>query len=110
MALMFSRLARNFVKNGYFPTDDDTLSRIQSFLFPGEGHVRLLDPCCGEGAALADVCQGLQDRVPEPPLVETFGIEFDGSVRPVDGLNLTLAAIFNRINKAIALKGNQLRG
>ena len=77
MALMFSRLARNFVKNGYFPTDDDTLSRIQSFLFPGEGHVRLLDPCCGEGAALADVSQGLLDRVPEPPLVETFGIEFD---------------------------------
>ena len=25
-------------------------------------------------------------------------------------INLTLAAIFNRINKAIALKGNQLRG
>jgi len=25
-------------------------------------------------------------------------------------INLSLAAIFNRINKAIALKGNQLRG
>lgn len=78
MALMFMRLARNFIKNGYFPTDDETLGRIQNFLLPGEGQsIRLLDPCCGEGAALADLSQGLQDRMADPPLIETYGIEFD---------------------------------
>lgn len=78
MALIFARLARNFIKNGYFPTDDATLGRIQNFLLPGEGQtIRLLDPCCGEGAALADLSQGLQDRMADPPLIETYGIEFD---------------------------------
>lgn len=77
MGLMFTRLARNFIKNGYFPTDDETLTRIQRALIPGEHHVRLLDPCCGEGAALADLAQGLLERVPEPPLIETYGVEFD---------------------------------
>ena len=33
MALMFPRLARNFVKNGYFPTDEPTLEKI------GRAHV-----------------------------------------------------------------------
>src|SRR3546814_5990298 len=27
MALMFPRLARNFIRNGYFPTDEPTLER-----------------------------------------------------------------------------------
>ena len=27
MALMFPRLARNFARNGYFPTDEVTLER-----------------------------------------------------------------------------------
>ncbi|VFT08828.1 O-methyl transferase family protein [Pseudomonas aeruginosa] len=27
MALMFPRLARNFAKNGYYPTDEPTLER-----------------------------------------------------------------------------------
>ena len=27
MALMFPRLARKFVKNGYFPTDEPTIER-----------------------------------------------------------------------------------
>lgn len=77
MALMFARLARNFVKNGYFPTDAETLTRIQGFLCAGEGAIRLLDPCCGEGTALADLRQGLLDGTPEPPLIETCGVEFD---------------------------------
>ena len=48
MALIFARLAQNFIKNGYFPTDDNTLGRIQNFLLPGEGQtIRVLDPCCG---------------------------------------------------------------
>ncbi|TPL97847.1 ABC transporter permease subunit [Mesorhizobium sp. B2-3-11] len=38
--------------------------------------------------------------------IETIGILMAGFL----AINLSLAAIFNRINKAIALKGNQLRG
>ena len=36
MALMFPRLARNFVKNGYFPTDEPTLERALTALAPAE--------------------------------------------------------------------------
>ena len=36
MALMFPRLARNFVKNGYFPTDEPTLERALTALAPTE--------------------------------------------------------------------------
>ena len=53
MALLFNRLAHNFVKNGYYPTDSVTLSRIQNLLAPSAKPMRLLDPCCGEGTALA---------------------------------------------------------
>lgn len=38
--------------------------------------------------------------------IEAIGILMGGFL----AINLTIAAIFNRINKAIALKGNQLRG
>ena len=35
MALMFPRLARNFARNGYFPTDEVTLERaLQASLLP----------------------------------------------------------------------------
>ena len=85
MALIFQRLARNFIKNGYFPTDGETLSRILPMLIPDlsggvpcEGRtIRMLDPCCGEGAALADLCQGLCNSWPNGPFIETYGVEFD---------------------------------
>lgn len=32
MALMFARLARNFAKNGYYPTDEVTLERTLQVL------------------------------------------------------------------------------
>lgn len=83
MALIFSRLAHNFVRNGYFPTDNDTLERLQTALVPAPGgkFMRLLDPCCGTGAALADLSANLVDLQTdqaEPALVETYGVEFDG--------------------------------
>ena len=34
MALMFPRLARNFAKNGYYPTDEPTLERALNALMP----------------------------------------------------------------------------
>ena len=47
MALMFPRLARNFIKAGYFPTDEPTLERALSALAPGDGPMCILDPCAG---------------------------------------------------------------
>jgi len=55
MSLMFPRLARNYIKNGYFPTDEVTLGRILQHLVPAEsGNFRICDPCAGEGVALAE--------------------------------------------------------
>lgn len=74
MALIFSRLARNFIKNGYFPTDEVTLSRILPALDIAAGKVRILDPCCGEGVALAEVKHHLEECGAG---VSSLGIEFD---------------------------------
>ena len=57
MALMFPRLARNFIKNGYFPTDEPTLERALAALAPAEasaGPLCILDPSAGAGVAIAD--------------------------------------------------------
>ena len=73
MALMFQRLARNFVKNGYFPTDSETIARVLDAIEPSdEGRIRILDPCCGEGVALAECKHHL-----DPARTEAFGIEYD---------------------------------
>ncbi|MGH9846496.1 MAG: DUF6094 domain-containing protein, partial [Blastocatellia bacterium] len=72
MALLFQRLARNFVKDGYFPTDTETSARILSMLDPSEtGTMRIVDPCAGEGAALTECKVYLG-----PDRVEAFGVEF----------------------------------
>ena len=55
MGLIFPRLANNFARNGYFPTDEGTLERILAALAPSaEGSMRILDPCAGEGVAVAE--------------------------------------------------------
>ncbi|MFG6935544.1 DUF6094 domain-containing protein [Burkholderia pseudomallei] len=59
MALMFPRLARNFIKNGYFPTDEGTLERVLSALVPSAGPMCILDPCAGEGVAIAEAAHAL---------------------------------------------------
>ncbi len=73
MALMFQRLARNFAKNGYFPTDSETTQRIlNSLAAANDGRMRILDPCAGEGVALAECKHHLDsDRT------QAFGVEFD---------------------------------
>lgn len=73
MTLMFQRLARNFVKDGYFPTDSESTARILTMLEPCRtGSMRILDPCAGEGVALAECKNRLgADRT------EAFGVEFD---------------------------------
>ena len=74
MALIFPRLARNFIKNGYFPTDEITLERIVQGLDLDGTRLRILDPCCGEGVALAECANQLQES---GAVVETYGIDFD---------------------------------
>lgn len=72
MALMFPRLARNFAKNGYYPTDEGSLERVLQALAPANGMMRILDPCAGEGAALTEVAHALgRDRV------HAYGVEYD---------------------------------
>lgn len=71
--MMFQRLARNFVKNGYFPTDAVTLARILNALTPTlEGSMAIFDPTAGEGVALAECQQHLgRERT------RAYGIEID---------------------------------
>jgi Uncharacterised methyltransferase family (DUF6094) len=74
MALMFQRLARNFVKNGYFPTDEVTISRVLSAMDVSGSQLRIFDPCCGEGTALAEVKNHLTQCGSS---VDAIGVEFD---------------------------------
>jgi hypothetical protein len=69
---MFPRLARNFIKNGYFPTDEATLERALSALTPGDGPMCLLDPCAGEGVAIAEAAHVLGREQ-----VKAFAVEYD---------------------------------
>lgn len=73
MALMFPRLARNFARNGYFPTDEITLERaLQAFTPAPSGRMRICDPCAGEGVALAEAAHLLgRDQV------HAFAVEYD---------------------------------
>ena len=73
MALMFPRLARNFARNGYYPTDEITLERTLQALTPAaSGRMRICDPCAGEGVALAEAAHFLgRDQV------QAFAVEYD---------------------------------
>lgn len=73
MALMFPRLAQNFAKNGYFPTDEVTIERTLSALQPApSGKIRIIDPCAGEGVALAECAYALDRK-----RIEAFAVEYD---------------------------------
>lgn len=73
MALMFTRLAHNYIKNGYFPTDDDTLSGVLHALQPVEqGAISVLDPTAGEGVALAEIKHALGSN-----RTTAYGIEYE---------------------------------
>ncbi len=72
MALMFTRIARNFAKAGYFPTDEPTLERCLGALKPAPGLMCILDPCAGEAAAIAEIAHDLgRDRV------RAYAVEYD---------------------------------
>ncbi|MEE9493023.1 MAG: DUF6094 domain-containing protein [Gammaproteobacteria bacterium] len=75
MALMFQRLVRNYIKAGYFPTDGDTTERVCSALMPTKGDLHILDPCCGEGVALAEIKHALSTL--DTCRVTAYGVEYD---------------------------------
>lgn len=72
MALMFPRIARNFLKNGYFPTDEPTLERALAALAPSNGPMCILDPCAGEGVAIAEAAHALGREQ-----VQAFAVEYN---------------------------------
>jgi hypothetical protein len=72
MALMFPRLARNFAKNGDYPTDEPTLERALNALMPSDGPMCILDPCAGEGVAIAEAAHALGREQ-----AKAFAVEFD---------------------------------
>ena len=74
MALIFPRLARNFIKAGYFPTDERTLCGVIEALDIDGADLRILDPCCGEGCALAAIKDSLTAAGAS---VQALGVEFD---------------------------------
>lgn len=74
MALMFSRLAHNFAKNGYFPTDEETLARTLQAIDTPTDAVAILDPCCGEGVALAELKNHLRGAGAQ---CQAYGVEFN---------------------------------
>jgi hypothetical protein len=69
---MFRRIARNFAKAGYFPTDEPTLERCLGALEPADGLMTILDPCAGEGVAIGEIAIDLgRDRV------RSYAVEYD---------------------------------
>jgi hypothetical protein len=69
---MFPRIARNFIKNGYFPTDEPTLERALNALSPSDGPMCILDPCAGEGVAIAEAAHALGSEQ-----VTSYAVEYD---------------------------------
>lgn len=75
MSLVHPRVAHNYAKAGFYPTDQDTVDACLRFLQPPENSdgLQLLDPCCGEGEALA----ALSSHLSKHTKAVTFGVEYD---------------------------------
>jgi SAM-dependent methyltransferase len=71
-------------KMGYYPTPDVVAQRIgRTLTRAGAGHIRTLDPCCGEGTALVLATQDLGEPV------ERYGIELNQERAAVAKAQLT---------------------
>lgn len=85
MTLMFQRVTRNYARNGYFPTDEDTTSQVLERLTVAQppvsgGVINVLDPCCGEGAAIAETGDWLRQQsasFDDDLEVRLYGVELD---------------------------------
>ena len=56
-------------KAGFYPTPLSVVERIATFIKPGTGSSRALDPCCGLGDPLQRIAQQIE--------AESYGIELD---------------------------------
>src|SRR3546814_5466457 len=54
------------------PTDEPTLERALNALMPSDGSMCILDPCAGEGVAIAEAAHALGREQ-----VKAFAVEFD---------------------------------
>lgn len=72
--LMHPRTVRNHADNGYFPTDRATLEGIAARLDIAGSSIRIFDPCCGTGEALAVIGSHLTGCGAE---CRTFGVELN---------------------------------
>ncbi len=72
--LMHPRVANNYADKGYFPTDEISLDGICARLDISGEKIRIFDPCCGGGDALASVAQALSNA---GCICESYGIELD---------------------------------
>jgi hypothetical protein len=73
-------------KNGYFPTDEPTLERALAALAPADGPMCILDPCAGEGVAIAEAAHALGREQ-----VQAFAVEYDAERAATHG-NWSIAA------------------
>jgi tRNA1(Val) A37 N6-methylase TrmN6 len=84
---MYQRVTRNYAKNGYFPTDEQTTAEVLARLsvtrsIGSGGVINVLDPCCGEGAAISECGDWLDQSVSQvqknkQPDVRLYGVELD---------------------------------
>jgi hypothetical protein len=69
-----ARLASQ-AKLGYYPTPPGIVEHIKKALvLPEPGTYRIIDTCCGEGEALAQLTNGLDNQ---ESIIETYGVELD---------------------------------
>ena len=86
MAVMHPRVAHNYLKDGYYPTDDATLIEVAKRLRLKSGTHRLLDPCCGEGKALTLLANAIHKA--EHCQLHTYGVELDANRAELASLSL----------------------
>lgn len=72
VALVSPKVAHNFAKNGYYPTDDATTNAIIShFVRNDNTAIRVLDPCVGEARAASNIAYSLSYKA------KLYGIEYN---------------------------------
>lgn len=72
--LMHPRVAHNYAKAGFYPTDKPSVERIAQALELANPNqlTRIIDPCAGEGRALSDIAKAINQ-----PQLETYAVEYE---------------------------------
>ena len=94
-----ARLAST-AKCGFFPSPPQVIKMIGSFIRADKLVGRLLDPCSGDGSALADIATGLHVDG-----VQTFGVELDKE-RAEQAKDKLTKVVCGDLNRVRAKKGS----